>query len=130
MEILKKECRCLQLHPLDKYTAYYITNQTLPNDSASVHHLFSCDIFIEGKTVLYYHTKNTNKNQFNSSLELILLFQNVSGSVTKIICGVRGDNEKSVNTNTTVVEVCPKQQIQNLIMHEGIPEDWQMTLVF
>lgn len=132
LNILKNECPCLQLHPVDKYTAYYITKQTLPpSTSLSVHHLFSCDIPIKGKTILYYHTKKTTENQLTAALELILLFQNFSGSVTKIICSLKSAEEKSVDGgNVTVVKVCPKQEIQNLISHEGIPEDWQMTLVF
>lgn len=130
VDVLKKECNCLQLHPVDKYTAYYITKHTLPSDSMKVHHLFSCDISVQGKTVLYFHTKNTNEMETAAGLELIILFQNASGSVTKIICGNKGDEEKTVDTNTTIVEVCPKQQIQNLILHESIPDDWKMTLVF
>lgn len=121
----------MQLHPVDKYTAYYITKETLPpSESENVHHLFSCDIRVQGNTVLYYHTKKTNENQVVPALELILLFQNASGSVTKIVCSVQGAEEKTPDGNTTLVKVCPKQQIQDLIMHEGIPEDWQMTLVF
>lgn len=121
----------MQLHPVDKYTAYYLTKDTLPpSESENVHHLFSCDIPVQGKTVLYYHTKRTNENQLVPALELILLFQNASGSVTKIVCSVKGAQEKTPTDNTTLVKVCPKQQMQDFILHVGIPEDWQMQLVF
>lgn len=124
---MKNECKCLQLHHIDKYTSYFITKETFPTQSSNVHHLFSCDISVNGKTILYYHTKKSNENQVGPSLELILLFQNVSGSLTKVICNVANNEEKSANTNTTVVEVCPKKETETLVMHQGIPEDWQMT---
>lgn len=128
LDVLKNQCSCLQLHPVDKYTAYYISKETVPlSKSVNVHHLFSCDISVQGETVLYYHTKKTSENQLEAALELIILFQNTSGSMTKIICS---DDKQSTSTNLSIVEVCPEQKIQNLILHEGIPEDWQMTLVF
>lgn len=125
---LKNQCHCLQLHAVEKYTSYFITKESL-STSANVHHLFSCDIPVKGKTVLYYHTKSAKPDQVSASLELILLVQNASGSLTKVICSVTGDEKNSTDTNTTVVEVCPKRQIENLILHEGVPQDWHMTSV-
>lgn len=129
VDVLKKQCNCLQLHAVDKYTSYLITKETLPTETANVHHLFSCDIAVKGRTLLYYHTKNPSGTSISASLELILLVQNVSGSLTKVMCNADADDKKVVDTNTTVVEVCPKKQTESLVMHEGIPEDWQMTLV-
>lgn len=76
--------------------------------------------------MLYYHTKSPSENHVVPSLELILLFQSLSGSVTKVICV---DAEKSVNVNSTVVQIVPKKQVEERILHECVPEDWQMMFV-
>lgn len=125
----------MQLHYLEQSnsTSCFISQQNLPPipNFSYVHQLFSCDIPISGIVVVYIYTKSAEGLGSFSTMELILLTQNISGSITRFSCkDKQGDEEIAVEDSMSLVNVYADKDpdLINFVSYQNVvPEDWDIT---
>ncbi|XP_025836491.1 cytosolic endo-beta-N-acetylglucosaminidase 2 [Agrilus planipennis] len=118
-------CNCLQMHFDGKYTSCVISRGHLDGHNY-VHHLFSCDIHVNGDAIIYTYTKPHN-DAFDN-LSIVLLIQNSSGSYEKIVCH-SVDQVKLQNsvTLTEINETNSEEVINKIaIAHHYYPKEWRL----
>ncbi|XP_074040961.1 cytosolic endo-beta-N-acetylglucosaminidase isoform X2 [Leptinotarsa decemlineata] len=101
---MKDTCRCLQVDIVDSRNVCLISKETLNGEIDYIHHLFACDLKIDGNTVVFFLTKSAKQQ---ASLEITLIIGTCNDSFRKIV--LLEKNTEKILSNATVLEVNPTE---------------------
>lgn len=115
---LKNKCNCIQTNLILKRNSIFLTNDNLKRNAQFIHHLFTCDINLNGDIIIYVVTEF----QHLTKLVLNLIVCRESGNFLR----VKLHDDTIKETNRSVLEVNPINEqsfIDNLKAKYDFRED-------